>query len=224
MGHFIKLTGADDVTIDAWRAEPAGKPKGGLVVLQEIFGVNAHIRSVADRFAAAGYLAIAPALFDRVQPGVEIAYDPADFAKGLDLLARTPRAGTMLDILAAMGVAGEAGRVGIVGFCWGGTLAYFSAAHLPGLSAAVGYYGGGIAKALPVKPKIPFMLHFGEMDASIPGSDVENVRATNPGAPVFTYATAGHAFNRDGNVAYDAPSATLAMQRTLAFLGEKLGQ
>lgn len=224
MGHSINLTTADGATITAWRAEPVGKPKGGLVVLQEIFGVNAHIRSVADRFAAVGYLAIAPALFDRVQPGVEIAYDPADFAKGFEILGKTRKSETMLDILAAIGVASTAGKVGIVGFCWGGALAYLSAATLPGLSAAVGYYGGGIAKALPVTPKIPFMLHFGEADAHIPMSDVANIRAANPGAPVYTYPGAGHAFNRDGNAAWHAVSAKLAMERTLGFLGQHLGQ
>jgi carboxymethylenebutenolidase len=220
MSQKITLACADGASISAWRAEPGGKPKGGLVVCQEIFGVNAHIRGVADRFAAAGYLAIAPALFDRVHPGVELSYQPSDMTQGMEIMGKAKRAETMLDILAAIGVASEAGKVGITGFCWGGTLTFLSAAYLPGLSAAVGYYGGGIAKALPATPKIPLMLHFGEKDQSIPMTDVAKIRAACPDAQVFTYPTAGHAFNRDVSAAYDAPSAKLAMERTLAFLGE----
>ena len=223
MGHTITLTCADGVSISAWRAEPAGKPKGGLVVLQEIFGVNAHIRSVADSFAAAGYLTIAPCLFDRYHPGVELAYSPGEIAQGLDIMKAAKKAETMLDILAAIGAAGEAGKIGITGFCWGGTLTYLAAAWLPGLSAAVGYYGGGIANSLAAKPKIPLMLHFGAKDDGIPMDAVASIREANPKAQVFTYPTAGHAFNRDGNAAYDAPSAALAMERTLGFLGERVG-
>ena len=190
MGQTITLTCADDVTITAWRAEPAGKPKGGLVVCQEIFGVNQQIRNVTGRFAAAG----------------------------MDIMKAAKKAETMLDILAAIGAASAAGKVGMTGFCWGGTLTYLSAAYLPGLSAAVGYYGGGIANSLGAKPKIPLMLHFGEKDTSIPMDAVAKIRVANPQAQIHTYATAGHAFNRDGNAAYDEPSATLAMARTLGFL------
>ena len=222
MGQSITLPCADGVSINGYRAEPAGKPKGGLVVLQEIFGVNQHIRNVADRFAAAGYLVVAPCLFDRHHPGVELAYSPGEVAQGMDIMKAAKKSETMLDILAAIGAASEAGRVGVAGFCWGGTLAYLSAAHLPGLSAAVGYYGGGIANALSARPKIPLMLHFGEKDDGIPMSAVAGIRAANPDAQIYTYATAGHAFNRDGNAAYDASSATLAMQRTLGFLGERM--
>ena len=223
MGQTITLACADGVSITAWRAEPAGKPKGGLVVCQEIFGVNAHIRRVTDRFAEAGYLAVAPCLFDRHHPGVELGYTQNDVAQGLDIMNAAKKAETMLDILAAIGAASEAGKVAITGFCWGGTLAYLSACHLPGLSAAVVYYGGGIANSLSAKPKIPLMLHFGEQDSGIPMTAVASIRAANSGAQIFTYATAGHAFNRDGAAAYDAPSAALAMQRTLAFLGEQVG-
>ena len=222
MGQTISLTCADGVTITAARAEPAGKPRGGLVVLQEIFGVNAHIRSVADRFAAAGYLAIAPCLFDRYHPGVELATSPGEIGVGMDIMKAAKKAETMLDIVAAIGAASEAGKVGVTGFCWGGTLAYLGACHLPGLSAAVGYYGGDIAYSLSAKAKIPLMLHFGEQDSGIPMDAVAKIRAANPQAQIHTYATAGHAFNRDGNAAYDAPSAALAMERTLAFLANHL--
>jgi carboxymethylenebutenolidase len=223
MGHAITLACADGVTINAWRAEPAGKPKGGLVVLQEIFGVNAHIRGVADRFAEAGYLVIAPAIFDRVQPHVDFGYDPNTMKQGMEIAGKMKRGETMLDIAAAVMEAARGGRVGITGFCLGGTLAYLAGCFVPGLSAAVGYYGGGIARALPLAPKVPLMLHFGEQDASIPMADITKIRAACPGAQVFTYPTAGHAFNRDGNAAYDAPSAKLAMERTLVFLGEHCG-
>ena len=199
------------------------RPKGGLVVCQEIFGVNQHIRTVADRFAAAGYLAIAPCLFDRAHPGMELGYTPNDIAQGMATMKAAKRAETMLDILAAIGAAAEGGKVGITGFCWGGTLTYLAACHLPGLAAAVGYYGGGIANELRATPKIPLMLHFGEQDTGIPMASVAKIREANPGAQVFTYPTAGHAFNRDGNDAYDEPSATLAMQRTLAFLVQAVG-
>ena len=222
MGQNIMLTCADGVTINAWQAAPAGRPKGGLVVLQEIFGVNQHIRNVTDRFAAAGYLAIAPCLFDRYHPGVELGYTPNDIQQGMDIMKAAKKPETMLDILAAIRAASEAGKVGVTGFCWGGTLTYLAAAYLPGLSVGVGYYGGGIANALAAKPKILLMLHFGEQDTSIPATALVDIRAANPEAQVFTYATAGHAFNRDGADAYDEPSATLAMQRTLKFLGDNV--
>ena len=222
MGHSITLTTADGTSIGAWRAEPAGAPKGGLVVLQEIFGVNAHMRDVTDRFAAAGYLAIAPALFDRVHPGVEIGYGENEFKEGLDILGKTKRPETMLDLCAAILEASAAGKVGVTGFCWGGSLTYLAATFLPGVSAGVGYYGGNIAKTLPAAPKRPIMLHFGEKDQSIPMSDVAKIREANPAAKIYTYP-AGHAFNRDASAsAYDAPSAALAMQRTLAFFTEHL--
>ena len=223
MGQIVTLNCADGASISAWRAEPAGRPKGGLVVCQEIFGVNQHIRNVADRFAAAGYHVIAPCLFDRAHPGMELGYTPNDMAQGMETMKAAKRAETMLDILAAIGAAAEGGKVGITGFCWGGTLSYLAACHLPGLAAAVGYYGGGIANELRARPRIPLMLHFGEQDSGIPLESVAKIRDANPGAQVFTYPTAGHAFNRDGNAAYDEPSAKLAMQRTLEFLEQALG-
>ena len=222
MGRTVTLNCADGASISAWRAEPAGRPRGGLVVCQEIFGVNQHIRDVADRFAAAGYLAIAPSLFDRTHPGTELGYMPNDISLGMETMKAARRAETMLDILAAIGAA-AGGKVGITGFCWGGTLSYLAACHLPGLAAAVGYYGGGIANELRAKPKIPLMLHFGEQDSGIPMASVAKIRDANPGVQVFTYPTAGHAFNRDGNAAYDEPSATLATQLTLAFLEQTVG-
>ncbi len=222
MSQTIKLTAADGVTIDAYRADPSGKPKGGIVVLQEIFGVNAHIRRVADGFAAQGYLVIAPALFDRAKPGVEIGYTPEDMPAGVALVGEVGHDKTMLDVAAAVKAAAEGGKVGVVGYCWGGSLAYAAACSIDGVTAAVGYYGGTIAKSLASKPKVPVILHFGEKDAHIPMSDVAAIKAALPQVPVYTY-DAGHGFNCDARGSYDKPSAAVALDRTLAFFAEHIG-
>ena len=221
MGHMIELTCSDGVKIGAYRAEPARKPKGGIVVLQEIFGVNAHIRSVADRYAALGYLAIAPATFDRVEKNVQIAYGPEDFKKGFELIGKVDHSKTPLDIAAAIEAASEAGKVGLVGFCWGGTLAFASACHQPGLTACVGYYGGNIIQMVNDQVKVPLMLHFGEKDDHIPMETVHKIMEAHPDVPVYTYP-AGHAFNRDGNEAYHEASAKLAQERSTAFFEARL--
>ena len=210
MGQMIKLTAADGFQLDAYRAEPPGEPRGGLVVLQEIFGVNAHVRSVADRFAGEGYLVVAPALFDRAKPDVELDYDQSGMQAGVALQKQTAHADTLKDVAAAVAVAAEAGRVGVVGYCWGGTLAYAAACDVPGVAVAVGYYGGGIAAMLEEKPTVPVMLHFGERDAHIPVDDVAKIN-------VYTYP-AGHGFNCDARGSYDKGSADLALSRTLPFL------
>jgi carboxymethylenebutenolidase len=216
MGETIDLVCEDGVTISAWRARPNGKPRGGMVVLQEIFGVNHHIRTVADRYAAEGYLAIAPALFNRVEAGVELGYDGVDRPRAMDMRGRTKIEDTMLDIAAAIAVAAEGGKVGVVGYCWGGTLAWAAAAHLSGLAAAVGYYGGGIAAQLSTAPRVPVMLHFGAKDKSIPLTAVEAIRTAFPAVPVYVY-DADHGFNCDERSAYDPPSAATARVRTLEF-------
>ncbi len=222
MSENIKLTAADGTSISAYRAIPPTKARGGVVVLQEIFGVNAHIRRVADGFAAEGYLAVAPALFDRVKPGVELGYTPEDIAAGMELVGELDQKAAMLDVQAAIGAASEAGRVGIVGYCWGGSLAFAAAADLAGLSAAVGYYGGTIARMLDKRPKVPLILHFGERDDHIPPSDIAAVKAALPDVPVYTYA-AGHGFNCDARGSYDKPSAVAAMDRTVALFRKHVG-
>ena len=222
MSETIKLTASDGVTIAAYRADPAGTPKGGVVVLQEIFGVNPHIRRVADGFAAQGYLAIAPALFDRAKPGVELGYTPDDIAAGVALVGEVGHESTMLDVAAAVKAAAEGGPVGVVGYCWGGSLAFAAACSLPDVTAAVGYYGGTIAKSLDQTPKVPLMLHFGEHDDHIPVTDVDRIMAALPDVPVFTY-DAGHGFNCDARGSYDKPSAAAALERTLAFFAQHLG-
>ena len=192
------------------------------MVLQEIFGVNPHIRSVADRFAAEGYVALAPALFDRVRNGVELGYDEPGLAEARGLVAQSGRAEAMLDVAAAVDALGSAGRIGVVGFCWGGTLAYAAACDTPGIAAAIGYYGGGIAAMRAESPVVPAMLHFGEQDGHIPLSDVESIRAEHPDLPVFTYP-AGHGFNCDARASYHRDSAEQAFARTLDFLRQHLG-
>jgi carboxymethylenebutenolidase len=222
MGEMIKLTTKDGAKIDAYKALPNGKPRGAIVVLQEVFGVNHHIRNVADRFAAEGYLAIAPALFDRVSPGVELDYVQKDIQEGMTLVGRLKREDTLADIAAAIAAASEAGKVGVVGYCWGGALAYATAAHLTGVAAAVGYYGGGIAANIATAFNAPMILHFGERDDHIPLADVEKIKKANPNIPVHLYP-AGHGFNCDERGSYDAASAKLASERTLAFFREHLG-
>jgi carboxymethylenebutenolidase len=221
MGENINLTAKDGATIGAYRSAPADEPKGGMVVLQEIFGVNHHIRAVADRYAAAGYLAIAPALFDRVEPGVELGYGQADRPRAMEIRGKTKLEETLADIEAAIALAAAGGSVGVVGYCWGGTLAWAAATRLSGISAAVGYYGGGIAGMLNEQPRAPVMLHFGERDKHIPLSDVEKIRAAHPEIPVFVYA-ADHGFNCDERESYDAASAKEAQARTFAFFAENL--
>ena len=223
MSEWIKLTASDGVELAAWRASPQGKPKGGIVVIQEIFGVNHHIRAMTDRFAAAGYLAIAPGMFDRVEPGVDVGYDQATITSGMALAGRMDRAKAMLDIAAAIQAASVAGKVGIVGFCMGGSYAWGAAAQLPGLSAAVGYYGGNIIAMKDLKPKIPVLLHFGEKDAHIPVAGVREVGALHPDVAIHIYPAADHGFNCDERASYDAPSAALAWERTLAFFASHVG-
>jgi carboxymethylenebutenolidase len=221
MGENINLTAKDGATIGAYRSAPEDEPKGGIVVLQEIFGVNHHIRAVADRYAAAGYLAIAPALFDRVEPGVELGYAEAERPRAMEIRGKTKLDETLADIEAAVALAAAGGSVGVVGYCWGGTLAWAAATRLSDISAAVGYYGGGIAGMLNEQPRVPVMLHFGERDKHIPISDVEKIKAAHPEIPVFVYP-ADHGFNCDERESYDARSAKEAQSRTFAFLAENL--
>ena len=221
MGEMIKLTTKDGATIGAYKAEPSGKARAGIVVLQEIFGVNSHIRKVADGFAAQGYLAIAPALFDRVAPGTELGYGPDDTKQAGEIRARLKLEDTLADIEAAIAAAAQAGVVGIVGYCWGGTLAYAAAAHLSGLAAAVAYYGSGIAGMVHETLKAPVEFHFGERDKSIPPENIEKIRAAHPDSALYIYP-AGHGFNCDLRPSYDEQSASLAQSRTLKFFAHNL--
>jgi carboxymethylenebutenolidase len=229
MGQFIDLQAADGRSIPAYLARPAGKARGALVVVQEIFGVNPHIREVADGYAAAGYLAIAPATFHRVQAGVELGYTEADMKQGMGLKAAVealPAPGVLQDLQAAVDhAAGESGgKVGIVGYCWGGLLTWRAASQLKGLSAAVPYYGGGMTQPqeLARKPQVPVMAHLSDNDAYVPLDGVEALRKAHPEVQVHLYP-AHHGFNCDHRAAYNAEAARLARERTLVFLAEHLG-
>lgn len=223
MGETITLTTSDGIKIGAYRARPAGPPRGSMVVVQEIFGVNQHIRAVADRFAAAGYLAIAPALFDRVEPNTELGYQPPDLQRGLAIRGKTELATCLLDVEAAIAAAREGGKVGIVGYCWGGMVAFAAACRLSGLAAAVGYYGGGLAAIANEKPKVPMILHFGDKDQSIPLADIEKIKAARPEVPVYVYPGAGHGFNCDQRGSFNPAAAELAGKRTMDFFRQHLG-
>ena len=221
MSQRINLNTGGMQCIGAYLATPSGVSKGGIVVVQEIFGVNAHIRSVADRFAEHGYTAIAPAFFDHVESDVQLHYDPADYERGKQLAAEVGFERALADVASAAEAIRSAGRIGVVGYCWGGTVAFLSATRL-GLPA-VSYYGARNVKFLDEKPAAPVQFHFGEADASIPPEAVQRHREALPQMEIHTYP-AGHAFNRDVDSAhYDAPSAQLALQRTLDFFARHLG-
>ena len=227
MGQFTQLKAADGQSIPAYVATPSGKPRGGIVVIQEIFGVNSHIRSVADGYAADGYLAVAPAIFHRVKPGVDIGYTQEDMSAGMALKAASealPSPGVMQDIQAAIKHASQAGKVGIVGFCYGGLLTWRAACTLSGLSAAAPYYGGGVTTPDEVarQPKVPVLAHFGDQDHWIPLEGVEAFKKAHPDVEVHVYH-ANHGFNCDQRGSYDAPAAKLARERTLAFFRKHVG-
>jgi carboxymethylenebutenolidase len=222
VGSWIDLTTKDGHKLKAYKAEPQGTPKGALVVIQEIFGVNHHMQHLTDDFAKQGYVAISPALFDRVRPGIELGYSPPDVEEGRNIRAKIQLDDTLQDLQAAIDAAKASGKkVGVVGYCWGGGLAYLAAARLSGVAAAVGYYGGLVAAHANEKPKVPTILHFGETDASIPMTDVEKVRKAQPDLPVYIYK-AGHGFSCNERGSYHKESADQANERTRKFLAEKL--
>ena len=228
MGQFITLTAADGFTFSAYIAQPEGKPRAAMVVVQEIFGVNSHICEVADRFAAEGYLAVAPAAFDRIKTSVDLGYNEAGMTQGIALKAAVealPGAGVLQDIQAAIDHASKisGAKVGIIGFCWGGLLAWRAACMLDGLSAAVPYYGGGmtLTNEIARQPKVPVLAHFSDRDHSISMESITAFIKAHPEVQAHVYS-ADHGFNCDQRGAYDEASAKLARERTLAFLAEKL--
>jgi carboxymethylenebutenolidase len=222
MGDFQRIEATDGHELDLYVSRPAGRVRGGVVVIQEIFGVNSHIRAVADGFAAQGYLAAAPALFDRAERGVEMDYSPPSIERGRDLAMKVNK-DALKDVAAALRfVQAETGRPGaVVGYCLGGTLAWLSATRLDP-AAAVSYYGGMVAQYADETPHCPVLMHFGERDKHIPPEAVDKVRRAHPEVPIHTYP-AGHGFNCTDRADYDPPSAALARERTLAFLSEHLG-
>ena len=222
MGKFVELTAADGARISAWRAEPRGSARGAIVIAQEIFGVNGHIRDVCDGYAADGYLVVAPALFDRYAPRVDLGYTPDDIAKGRELKAKAGIDDALADVGAARDSAATAGKVAVIGYCWGGYVAWMAAARLAGFACAVPYYGGGILEAQGERPRCPVMAHFGELDKGIPVAGVREFAAHHPEVQVFTYG-ADHGFNCDRRGSYNPAAAKLARERTIDFLRRNIG-
>jgi len=220
MGEFTTLMARDGHEFNAWLAAPRGPARGALVIAQEIFGMNHHIRGVADGFAADGYLVIAPCLFDRIRRGTELGYSTEEGQQGRGYRLQIPKDKTMLDLSASLNVVKHAGRVAVIGYCWGGTLAYLAACELP-IACAVSYYGGQIKDHLDQHPKRPVLYHFGEQDPHIPAGDIEKIRAADPTGTIHLYP-ADHGFNCDERASYDAASARLARERTLGFLVAQL--
>ena len=221
MGSTVKLKAADGFSLSAYVAGSTDA-KAGLVVVQEIFGVNHHMRDMADRFAEAGYYVCAPALFDRAEPGVELGYTPDDIAKGRDYRMKLSDAQVIADVEAAAAYLG-AKKIGIVGYCFGGTVAWWGATLTTKFAASSCWYGGGIAGTKDERPHCPVQMHFGEKDASIPMSDVEAVRAAQPKVESHVYLGAGHGFGCDERGSFSKPDYELAQQRTLDLFAKHLG-
>jgi carboxymethylenebutenolidase len=217
----LQLRAADGHQLSAYLARPEGTARGAVVVVQEIFGVNSHIRRVAEQYASEGYLAIAPAMFDRLRKGVELGYDAAGLQAGIDLMMQATNDGAIADLTAAIDAVAHAGRVGMVGYCWGGRLAYLAGCKT-NIAAGVAYYGGSITQLLDETPRCPMMFHFGERDSHIPLEDVERIRRAFPAGHYHLYP-AGHGFNCTERADFDAASARLALERTLEFFRQHVG-
>ena len=221
MGESIDLQASDGHRLGAYRAVPSGTPKGGIVIVQEIFGLNSHVRGVCDGYAGDGYAVVGPALFDRVEPGVELGYQGDDVTRGRELRGALGWDQPLLDIRSAMDALAGAGKIAVIGYCWGGSLAWLSATRL-GVDAAVCYYGGQIVDFVDETPTCPVMLHFGETDAHITPEHVETIRNKHADLSLFTYP-AGHGFNCEQRADYHEESAALARSRTLEFLEKHIG-
>ena len=223
MGEMITLTAEDGHRLAAYRATPAGTPRGALVVVQEIFGVNSHIKKVTDGFAADGYVAIAPALFDRVERDFETGYAPADIERGRMVRGKLQIEDAVKDVAAGVTELQKTRlKVGVVGYCFGGTMAWLAATRIPGVAAASSFYGGGVADAAGEQPRCPVIFHFGETDASIPKDHWDRIKTQHPTIPMHIYP-AGHGFSCDERGSFHEPSARQARQRTVDFFREHVG-
>jgi carboxymethylenebutenolidase len=222
LGKQFTLTTTDKHSLGAYRADPAGTPKGGMVVIQEIFGVNQHIRAMCDRFAAIGYSAVAPAVFDRFVRNFESGYTPDEIAHARSYLGNLNWDHMMHDTAAAVESLKGPGPVGIVGYCMGGTAAFLAACRVQGLTAAVCYYGGAIGKFADEKPKCPMQMHFGEKDESIPMDVVETIKKKQPQAEIYVYPGAPHAFSNDDRPSFRKEATDLAWKRTQEFLAKHM--
>jgi len=223
MGKFIELKTSDGHKLAAYVAQPAGKPRGGVVVIPEIFGVNSHIQQTTDGFAADGYLAVSPAMFDRVQRNYDTGYSQPEIQAGVAIMQKLDWKQAMLDVEAAIGEAKRGGKVGIVGYCFGGTVSWVAAAQAKGLACSVPYYGGGMAGFINEKPKVPTMCHFGEQDQSPTLAQAKEIVAAHPSITAHFYAGAGHGFNCDQRGSWNAEAAKLARSRTIEFFRKHLG-
>lgn len=219
---WIEIGADDGHRLAAWRAEPEGEARGGVLVVQEIFGVNEHIRDVADRFARAGYLAVAPAIFDRIERGIELGYDEAGVARGRSLAGELDQDAMLGDLAAGAREAGKVGAVGAVGYCFGGAATWVAAARMENLACAVSYYGSRIVNFMDQAPRVPVMMHVGQHDLSFPMEKVRELGARYPEVAIFEY-DAGHGFNCDRRGDFAPEAAALALERTLAFFGEHVG-
>lgn len=223
MGKFIELTASDGHKFAAYVAAPAGKARGGVVIAPEIFGINAHIQAVADGYAADGFHAVAPALFDRAQRNYDTGYSQPEIQAGVAIMQKLDSAKTLLDIDAAVAEAKKGGKVGIVGYCYGGTVAWLASAHTAGLACAVPYYGGGMFNLIKEQPKVPVMCNFGETDHSPTLEQAKAIVAAHPEISAHFYPNAGHGFNCDHRASYNAEAAKLARERTVAFFLKHMG-
>ena len=221
MGSRIELTASDGHTLSAYRADPQGDARGGIVIVQEVFGVNDHVRGVCDGYAADGYAVVAPAVFDRVEHGVELGYEGDDLTRGRELRGELGWDNPLLDVQAAVAALRLAGKVAVIGYCFGGSVAWLAATRLEA-DAAVGYYGGQVADFIEEEPKCPVLLHFGERDAFIPIESVDKIQERRPDIPLYRYP-AGHGFNCESRKDYHEQSAKLARERTLEFIRQHIG-
>ncbi len=223
MGTMIELSASDGHSLGAYKAEPSGAPKGGVVVIQEIFGVNAHIKDLCEQYAKNGYVAIAPALFDRVEKNLELGYGQEDFGKGRDTRGSLENAGILVDTQAAIDEASKSGKVGIVGYCFGGAVSWMGATQCSGLAAASTFYGGGIHASRTATPKCPVIFNFGDKDGGISLNQVAEIKEAHPDIPCYVYDDAGHGFCCDERESYNKGACERAHARTLALFGEHVG-
>ncbi len=221
MGEMISLNASDGHTLGAYKAEPSGTPKGGLVVIQEIFGINGQIRRTADYFAQQGYLVVAPALFDRVEPGIELGYNETDFGKGRETRGKLTDDMIQADVQAAVNEAAAGGKVSVIGFCFGGYATFLAACKVDGVSAAMPFYGGGIAaKVGEMSPRCPTQFHFGDKDAAIPLDDLQKIKDANQDSPLYVYDDSGHGFTCDDRDSFNPGATERAFARALDWIGQ----
>jgi carboxymethylenebutenolidase len=221
-GSMIRVKSRDGFELDAWHVKPQGPRKGGVIVIQEIFGLSDHVKEMAERFGAAGYEAIAPSMYDRAERGfiVQPQDVAAGMARGRELAMGNGQENALNDMGGVFDVLSKAGKVCITGYCYGGTMSWLAAARIDGLAAASCYYGGNIPQMVGLKPKCPTICHFGAKDAHIPlVGAVDKIEAMHPDVPVYVY-DAGHGFARRNSADYDAASDALAFERTIELFGK----